>query len=151
MYLGLKFLHVLLAITALGANLTYGWWIVRARKNPEAAVLIMRTVKMIDDRMANPAYGFLLITGAIMVWVGGIGFGTLWVWLSVTLWLVAMAVGLFGYTPILKAQIAAIERGGPESPESEALSRRANAVTVVVAIAIFAILYLMIFKPGAAG
>jgi uncharacterized membrane protein len=66
-YLTLKLLHILLAITALGANLTYGVWIARSKMQPEFATFALRGVKFIDDRIANPSYLLLLPTGAAMV------------------------------------------------------------------------------------
>ena len=69
-YLILKWIHVLAAITALGANITYGVWIGRAGGQPETLAFALRGVKFIDDRIANPAYGLLLVTGLGMAWVG---------------------------------------------------------------------------------
>ena len=69
LYLLLKWLHVLAAIVALGANLTYGIWIAHASRHPEALSFTLRSIKLIDDRVANPAYGLLLVTGLLMVFV----------------------------------------------------------------------------------
>ena len=53
LYLLLKWLHVLLAIAAVGTNLTYGVWIARARRQPELLPFALRGVKLLDDRIAN--------------------------------------------------------------------------------------------------
>jgi uncharacterized membrane protein len=148
LYTALKLFHVFLAITAVGANLTYGWWLARAERKPEAAPFILRTLKLIDDRMANPAYGFLLITGAIMVWIGGIGFGKLWVSASIVLWFLTMGLGLFGYTPALKRQIAAVEQHGLDSPQASALALRGNIIAGAIGVMVTGILFCMVFKPG---
>jgi len=64
----LKFLHVLLAITAVGANVTYGVWLSRAARDPRHLPFALRGVKMLDDRLANPAYALLLVTGVAMIY-----------------------------------------------------------------------------------
>ena len=56
----LKFLHVLLAIVAVGFNATYAVWLARAAKEPEHEAFALRGVKFLDDRIANPAYALLL-------------------------------------------------------------------------------------------
>ena len=65
----LKWLHILAAITAVGSNHTYGIWLTRAARNPEALPFTLRGIKLIDDRLANPAYGLLIITGLTMVFL----------------------------------------------------------------------------------
>lgn len=65
----LKWLHVLAAVTAVGANITYGVWISRGSRHPESLPFTLSGIKLIDDRIANPAYGLLLITGLLMVYV----------------------------------------------------------------------------------
>jgi hypothetical protein len=58
----LKWVHVLMAITALGANITYGLWLSRAARESGHLSFTLRGIKALDDRIANPAYGLLLIT-----------------------------------------------------------------------------------------
>jgi uncharacterized membrane protein len=101
-----------------------------------------------DDYIANPAYVLMLPTGALMVWLGGIGFGTRWVSASMGLWLVAMLLGFLGYSPLLRRQIASTEREGIAAPATRAIAARANVVTALLAIDILAIITLMVFKPA---
>ena len=72
LYLILKWFHILAAIVALGANLTYPLWLVLAQKKPESLVFTLRTVKSMDDWMANPAYVLSFFTGAGMMFLGHI-------------------------------------------------------------------------------
>jgi uncharacterized membrane protein len=69
-YLLIKLLHVLAAAIAVGANVTYAIWIAAGSRDPKTLPFALRGVKLIDDRLANPAYGLLLITGVAMVLVG---------------------------------------------------------------------------------
>lgn len=147
LYLSLKYIHILLAITALGANITYGVWFARANAEPAFAPVALRTIKLIDDRIANPAYGLLLPTGALMVWAGGLSFGTFWISAAMGLWIVLVVVGFAGYTPTLRAQIAAVERDGVDGPQARRLAQRGQILAGVLAVIVLAILFLMVFKP----
>ena len=85
LYLILKWLHVLLAIAAIGANITYGVWISRAARNSEVLPFTLRGVRLLVDGIANPAYGLLLVTGVALVFVGGWSFTTPWILISLAL------------------------------------------------------------------
>jgi Predicted integral membrane protein (DUF2269) len=77
-YLVFKFLHVLLAIIAIGFNASYAILLSRAAKEPQHEGHVLRTVKILDDRFANPAYVLLLLTGLTMVWVGDVDLTQFW-------------------------------------------------------------------------
>jgi uncharacterized membrane protein len=147
-YLALKLLHILLAIAAVGANFTYGVWIARARKYPAFAVTALRGVKLIDDRIANPAYLLMLPTGAAMVWIGGYSFGTRWIAWATALWALAVLLGYLGYTPSLAREIRAIDANGPDSPEAAAAAKRGAVFAAVLGVVVLAIVVLMVFKPA---
>jgi uncharacterized membrane protein len=147
LFLTLKFFHILLAITALGANLTYGVWVARSKMYPAFAPIALRGVKFIDDWVANPSYLLLLPTGIAMVKVAGYSFGTHWISWAMGLWVLAVAAGYLGYTPALAGQIRAIERDGTDSPEAARLSTRGNVFAAILGVLIIAILILMVFKP----
>ena len=55
----LKWLHILLAITGVGANITYAIWIRRATIDLNALPFTLRGIKLFNDLVANPTYGFL--------------------------------------------------------------------------------------------
>ncbi len=147
-YLAIKLFHVLLAITALGANLTYGVWFARANANPAFAPVALRGIKFIDDWIANPAYILLLPTGMAMVALGGYSFRTHWIAWAMALWAVAIFAAYLGYSPALRAQIAAVERDGVASASAKGLAVRGNVWAAFLAVLIVAILVLMIFKPA---
>jgi uncharacterized membrane protein len=147
-YLAIKFLHVLLAITAIGANLTYGVWFARANADPAFAPAALRGIKFIDDWIANPAYLLLLPTGAAMVMLGGYSFGTHWIAWAMSIWAVAILAAYLGYSPTLRAQIAAVDREGITGPTARALAVRGYVWSGVLAVMVMTILVLMVFKPG---
>ena len=143
----LKFFHVLLAIVAVGFNASYAIWLARAAREPEHEGFALRGVKLLDDRFANPAYALLLVTGLLMVWVGNLELAQFWLLTALVLYAVAVGLGLFVYTPTLRAQIAALETSGSGSPEFQALAKRGTTVGIVLAVDVIAIVFLMVTKP----
>src|SRR5438876_4547534 len=117
LYLILKFLHVLLAIIAIGFNASYPIWLARAQRAPEHALYVLRGIKTLDDRFANPAYALLLVFGLGMTFMAGIPLSTLWIAAALVLYVLLVVGGLAIYSPTLKGQIAALESAGPASPE----------------------------------
>lgn len=130
LYTSLKFLHVLLAVVAVGANATYGVWLARAARDPEHTAFVLRGVKFLDDRIANPAYALLLVTGLSMVVVGDLDLTTFWIATALGLYVVAVLLGLFVFTPLFRRQISALETHGGTSPEYTALARRGRILDV---------------------
>lgn len=116
LYLLLKWLHVLAAIVAIGTNVTYGIWIARASRNPDVLPFTLRGIKLIDDRIANPAYGALLITGLLMVFSLRLSLTIPWLLIASILYVLVVLVGLLGYTPTLRRQIQVSDRKGFGSP-----------------------------------
>jgi uncharacterized membrane protein len=143
----LKFLHVMLAIVAIGFNASYGIWLARAGREPQHLGHVLRGIKTLDDRFANPAYVLLLVTGVLMVLVGGIPFETFWIAASIGLWLVLVVLGLGGYTPTLRRQIAMVESGSGETAEYRRLARRGTVIGALLAVIVVVIVFLMVTKP----
>ncbi len=148
LYLILKWLHVLLAMVALGTNITYAIWLARARRNPEHLAFAVRGVKLLDDRVANPAYGLLLVVGLIMTFVGGIPLTTPWILSSLILYVILVLVGGFLYTPTLRAQVQLAEAGRGQSKEYDDLASRGTVIGIVVAVIVVVITFLMVVKPA---
>ena len=148
LYPWLKALHVLLAIVAVGANVTYGFWQVRAAREPQHLGYALRGIKFLDDRVANPAYGALFVVGIVLVLIGPYEFTTLWVAASIGLFLIMGALTILAYVPLQRRQIAVYETDGPQSPEFAALSDRMRTLGIVLAVLVVVIVVLMVVKPG---
>jgi uncharacterized membrane protein len=148
-YLIIKWVHILLAITALGANITYGVWIARGSRNPAHLAFVLRGVKILDDRVANPAYGLLLVTGLGMALGSGIPLTTPWLMTALILYVLLVIVGVAGYTPTLKKQVQLVEANvaNANSPEYAALTRRSRILTIVLSVTVLAITFMMVVKP----
>jgi uncharacterized membrane protein len=147
LYLTLKFLHVAMAIVAVGFNASYPIWFAVAQREPEAALVILRGVKTLDDRFANPAYVLLLVLGLGMVFSAGIPLTTMWILAALVLYVILVVVALLGYSPTLKRQIAALEAGGPKSEDYMRFNQRGNIIGLVLMLDVIVIVFLMVVKP----
>ena len=107
----------------------------------------LRGVKFLDDRIANPAYGLLLVTGLLMVLMGPWTLTTRWIDLALVLFVILVLMGVFGYTPALRNQIKALETGGPDSDAYRSAATRQNLIGILFVLPVFLILYVMVFKP----
>ena len=144
----LKFLHVLMAIVAVGFNASYAIWLRRAARTPEHQSFALRGVKILDDRFANPAYGVLLVTGLIMVLTTpGLHLTTFWVLVALILYTTTVILAAGVYTPTLRRQIEALEAEGPGSARYRALAKRQAISGVVLGIIVVVIVFLMVTKP----
>jgi uncharacterized membrane protein len=144
----LVWLHVVAAAIAVGTNVTYGVWMVRVRKAPAALPFTLATVKILDDRMANLAYGVVAITGVLLVWLDPFSFATPWVAASTVLFVVVGALGFGVYTPTLKAQVVLAEAGRADTPEFAALAQRGAVVGPILGVLVITILFLMVVQPS---
>jgi uncharacterized membrane protein len=143
-----KFLHVLLAIVAVGFNASYGIWLAGAGQAPEHEGHVLRGIKRLDDRFANPAYVLLLLTGVILVVRGPWDFTTPWISASMALYVVVGFVAVLGYSPALRAQIDALEHHGSSSDVYRAAARQATIAGGATATLVIVIIFLMVTKPG---
>ena len=143
----LKLLHILFAITAVGSNITYGVWQGLVGRNPEYESFVLKGIKVLDSRVANPAYGLLLISGLIMA---------VWHWSLTTRWIVAaiilyIVLAIFGfglYSRALTAQIQVLDRDRRESAAYRAASSRATVLGIALLVSVLAILFMMVVKPA---
>jgi uncharacterized membrane protein len=147
-FLLLKLAHVLLAIVAIGANLTYALWLRLGEREPEHLAYTIRAIRAIDRRIANPAYALLLVTGVAMALVSGIPLTRAWLVLAIAVYLAAAALGYFVFGPVVRAELAALERAGTGDPEYLRQRDRARTLGTVTTAMVLTILGLMVLKPG---
>jgi uncharacterized membrane protein len=149
LYTTLKFLHILLAITAIGFNSAYGLIIGRARKAGTAELkFALRTVKVMDDYVANPCYVLLLLTGIGMVHTSGYPWSLKWIHGSMALLVVAFILAIGFYTPTLRKQIAILDSRGANDPEFLRLSKRGAMLGGILGVIVLVIVGLMVYKPA---
>jgi uncharacterized membrane protein len=148
LYLYLKWLHVLSAIVAVGANATYGIWLARASRDTDNLPFTLKGIKLLDDWVANPAYGLLLITGLAMVFTVSLPLTTPWLLTALILYGALLLVGILGYTPALRNQIRILEAEGFNSLNYQAQARRGITLGIILAILAIGIVFLMVVKPA---
>jgi uncharacterized membrane protein len=142
----LLLLHVLAAIVAVGANLTYAIWFRAAGSDQDRIVFVVRTVRMIDSRVANPAYIVLLVTGILMVLGGAFSFTTGWILAALVLYVATAVIGIAFFAPAIRRQLAEAERG-VTSASYRAAASRSTALGILTTVLVFVILVLMVTKP----
>jgi uncharacterized membrane protein len=142
-----KWLHILAAIVALGANATYGLWLARAAQSPESLPFTLKTIRVLDNRMANPAYGMSLLTGLILVYLGQWPLTSSWIIIALVLYVTALLLGIFGYSPTLRRQIELAETAGASSTEYAAVARRGTQLGILLAVIVVTIVLVMVTKP----
>jgi uncharacterized membrane protein len=148
LFLALKYIHILAAIIAVGSNVTYGVWSVRAQTDRTHLGFALKGIKFIDDRVANPAYGVLLITGLIMVFAGNFSITALWILIALALFAAVVVLGVAFYSPLLKNQIRLVEAGETGSPEFARLSAWSQRFGPGLGIIVLVIVAMMVFKPS---
>ncbi len=142
-----KWIHVLAAITAVGANLTYGLWMNRASSEPEALPFALRGIRWIDRRVANPCYGILLLTGLYMAFTLPIPLTTPWLLTALVLYAAVAIFGILAYAPLMRQQVQLLETQGSASAAYKAVAARSTRIGLLVVLIVVMIVFLMVVKP----
>ena len=142
----LKVVHVLSAIVALGANITYAFWLAYAGRDQARLVYTVGGIRRLDNLIANPAYALVLATGIGMVLTGGYSFTTRWIAAGIGLYVAAVAIGIVFFSPALRRQLAEAERD-PASVAYAAAARRSNLLGLLTTAVVVLIVVLMVAKP----
>src|SRR5690348_9436374 len=121
LYFIVKLIHILLAIVAVGFNASYGVWLARSDGKPELSA-VLQTIRVLDNRFANPAYGLLFLSGLLLVFVGHLSLTTVWIDIGLGLWVVLIVGGVALYSPTLRRQIQLAESGAGAGPEYTAVA-----------------------------
>ena len=146
-YTLLLFIHVTAAITAVGSNITYGVWNALAARQPAHASFMLKGIKFLDDRIANPAYGVLFLTGLVMIFVGHWSITSLWIIVAIVLFVAVAVLGFAVFSPLLNNQIRLADAGDTSSPEFTRLANRSRMLGPILGILVVVILVMMVFKP----
>jgi uncharacterized membrane protein len=143
----LKFIHIFAAVVAVGMNISYAVWIIRAQREPAHTAFALKGIRFIDERIANPAYGVVLLTGIALVFLIGYKITTLWIDIAVVLFVALVVVAATQYTPALRDQVKLAEAGDTTSVEFTRLAKRGQIIGQVLAVIVLLILAMMVFKP----
>jgi uncharacterized membrane protein len=142
----LKFVHVLLAITAVGSNITYAAWNARGAMEPQHLAFALRGIKFLDNRVANPAYGLLLVTGLILVAAGNLGLRG-WIIAALILFVILIVIAVGFYSRVTNRQIEVLESAGESSPVYQQLAGQARLYGIISLVIALLIVFTMVVKP----
>lgn len=145
-FLLLKLIHVVSAIVAVGANVTYTFWLARAQRDRVHLVFVIETIRALDRRIAIPAYVLLLASGVLMVLNGAYSFTTGWIVAAIGLYVLTFALGIAAFGPTVRRQLAEARRDRSSSAYAD-LARADQRLTVVTLGLVGVIVVLMVTKP----
>ncbi len=146
-FLIIKTIHVLSAIVAVGTNLTYRFLLAGTNRQPDALVYTLNSIRRLDMRLANPAYGLLLISGLAMAFTVPFPLTTPWILTALILYALVMVLGIAVYAPVFRQQVQLAASEGLNGAAYQAVARKGNTLALVVIALTVAIVILMVTKP----
>jgi uncharacterized membrane protein len=141
-----KVVHVLAVIVALGANLTYAFWLGRAGRDSERLVFVIESIRRLDRRVANPAYIVAALAGLAIVATGPYRLDEPWIVSAILLYVLVAVLGITLYGPAVRAQLA-LARTDPSARAYRQAARHSQLLGLLVTGIVLVIVALMILKP----
>lgn len=142
----LKVIHVVAVIVAVGANVSYAFWLRYAGRDRDRLVYTISGIRRLDRRVANPSYVLVLVTGVLMVLGGAYSFDTGWIAASIVLFVAVAVLGITAFGPAIRRQLAEAERD-PLSSAYASAARRSTALGLLTTAVVLVIVVLMVTKP----
>jgi uncharacterized membrane protein len=145
-YLLLKFIHILVAILALGTSAGLSIALEFYGSHPTHGPFLLRAIGRIVAFVVVPGYVLMLVTGLWMVnmaWPLTTG----WIQRAMVLWAVGIA-GLAIFLAVFRKQRRMLEAEGPSSASYKRVSLLGRGLGGGLGLVVIMILYLMVFKPG---
>jgi uncharacterized membrane protein len=144
-YLLLKFLHILVAVVALGTSASLGIILEFYGDDPAHGPFVLHAIERMTVLVVLPGYLVMLATG---LWMAGLAwpFTARWIQLALGLWVVGVASLGWSFAALRKQRSLHATEG-----YASTRYRRASIVSRVsggsFGLVVVAILYLMVFKP----
>ena len=139
-------LHILSALVAVGATVSYFFWMRRALIVPESRKFTLETLRMLELKLVSPAYVILFLTGLGLIDRASWGWSTPWLELSFLLFIALMGLAGF-HIRLIKRQIILTEDASSNTSEYNAAHARGRMLMSAKVVVITALVYLMVFKP----
>ncbi len=145
-FLAFKVVHILSAIVAVGSNVTSVFWLARAGLDHDRLLWTLQGVRWLDQRIANPAYVVVLLSGLIMVATGEYQLSQGWIATAIILYVLTAVFGIFAFAPAVRVQRAeaAID---PTSAAYARVARQTRWYGRLTTSVIVVIVVLMVTKP----
>jgi hypothetical protein len=156
------FLHVGGAIAAFGPTIAFPIIGARAGAEPQHGNFALRLTDVVTTRVVQPGAVFVFLMGLGLIWTRGWNpFTTLWLGLSIILFLILLGYGVFVQAPTVKRMIAMTSTPPPPPvegyppagppPEFTAATTHAARGGMFMTVLLVLILFLMVFKPTFGG
>lgn len=142
----LLLIHILAAIVALGANVTYAFWLSLAERDRGHLDFAIGGMGRIDRVLSNPSYAVLLLTGILLMLAGEYTLEHPWLVAAIVLYFVSGLISVTLFTPAIRAQLAAGAEG-PGGPAYQASARRSRRMAWLGVTVVVVIVFLMVVKP----
>lgn len=156
------FLHVGAAIVAFGPVFSYPIIGATGRREPQHAGFAARVIYRLAEGVTLPGAIFVGLMGVGLIWTSPAHWSifSLWLGLSIILFLMALGISVFISRPTGHALVEATRNPPPPPapgaappsgppPHIAALVKRAQQASMALTVLLVAIFFLMIFKPGA--
>jgi uncharacterized membrane protein len=144
-YVLVKFLHILVAILALGTSAGLGIVLEFYGDHPTHGAFVLRAIERIVAFVVVPGYVLMLVTGVWMVELSW-PWTTRWIQVALALWgvgLVILGVSLV----LLHKQGRLFDAEGPVSTSYRRVSLLGRGMGAGIGLVVVTILYLMVLKP----
>ncbi len=146
-YVSVKFLHILIAILALGTSAGLGIILEFYGDHPTHGAFVLRAIERIVAFFVIPGYVLVLVTGLWMVNLSW-PLATKWIQTALALW--GIGIVMLGISvAVLHKQIGLFNTKGPASTSYRWVSLLGRGLGAGTGLVVVIILYLMVFKPGA--
>lgn len=147
LYLAVKFVHVLVAIVAVGSSAGSSLWLRLAMRNPTHLPFALRSAKFLDEFLTRPGLIVLMITG---LWMAATHWPLGLFWLRGALVLLAIVLVLLytGVGPLLARLIHLAETEGMASSRWQRSELVFELVGGGSGLLIVVIVWLMVTKPS---
>jgi uncharacterized membrane protein len=160
----LLFLHIVCAIVGFGAVVLNGLYGAEAKKRPGPGGLAVSQANLAVTEIGQYFIYAVFVLGILLVLTAEdntFDFADSWVWLSIVLYVAAIGFSHARQLPNAKRMIALAEELNsagpppegaqgppPQVAEMEAIGKQLAMGGAILNLALLAIIYLMIFKPG---
>ena len=149
------FLHIAAVVVGLGVTFVYPFLQAFAEKNGVASTrFALRFGQRLENIVVIPGAIALFIFGLLLIANGASGFRDempVWLMISVTWFLAAIAVDIFVQRRNVKAGIKSLQGIADSAPLPAAyvaVSKRMQMVSGLLALSVIAITFLMVYQPG---
>lgn len=146
LFLALKLVHILSAITAIGMNVASVFWLHRAGLDRGRLTWALESIRWLDRRIANPAYGVVLLSGIAMVATGAYQLERGWIAMAIVLYAALAVFGFGAFAPAVRHQRAEAA-ADPTSAAYARIARRTRWYSWLTTSIVGVIVVLMVTKP----